>query len=149
MKRKWLVVGIIFISIWVSVPVVAPFIHMKPIYMLGSPTIDITPSDGLYWNDHKIVDYPVPLFLHYYFKIWATIPITIFINASDAEGFERVEFYINDLLQFTMMGPGPQYGISYNVTIPPFHHSSTFGIKVYVNGGEVMSDNVTIYRLFP
>lgn len=149
MKRNWLAVGIILFSIWVSVPVVAPSVDMKHIDTLYSSTIDIIPSDGLYWNDHKITEYPVPLFLHYYFKINARIRITVSINASDAGGFDRVEFYINDLLYNTIAGPESQYVFSFDVTVTPFHHSPTYGIKVYVHGGDVISDNVTLYRLFP
>jgi len=144
---KWLAVGIILLFVGASVAVTGNSVQKKTKTMQDTPSIELTPSDGLYWNDRKIAEYPVPLFLHYYFKIKATIPIVITIET--LEGFEWIEIYINDLLQEIIEGPGPVYAYSFNVTVTPFHHSPTFGIKVCLYGEEILSDNVTIYRLFP
>lgn len=148
MKRKYFVIGIILLFIGANTTVSGTPVEKKTMCKTDPTMIDITPHDGLYWNDCKIAEYPVPLFLHYYFKIWATIPIGITIETSG--DLQRIEIYINELLQETIYGPGPAYSWSYNVTITPFHHSLTFGIKVlYFESEEVISDNVTIYRLFP
>jgi len=143
-----LAVGIILVFIGASVAVTGNSVQKKTKTMQETAVIEHTPSDGLYWNDRKIAEYPVPLFLHYYFKIWATIPIGITIETSG--DLQRIEIYINELLQETIYVPGPVYSWSYDVTITPFHHSQTFGIKLfYFDSEEVISDNVTIYRLFP
>ena len=148
MKRKCLAVGIILVFIGASVAVTGNSVQKKTKTMQETAVIEHTPSDGLYWNDRKIAEYPVPLFLHYYFKIWATIPIVITIETSG--DLERIEIYINELLQTTIEGAGPVYAWSYNVTVTPFHHSMTIGIKIfYFDSEEVISDNVTIYRLLP
>ena len=148
MKRNCFVIGIILLFIGANATVAGSSVEKKTMCTIDPPMIDITPDDGLYWNDHKIAEYPVPLFLHYYFKIWATIPIVITIETSG--DLERIEIYINELLQETIYGPGPVYSWSYDVTITPFHHSQTFGIKLfYFDSEEVISDNVTISRLFP
>jgi hypothetical protein len=148
MKRKWLAIGIMLLFVGASVPVAGNFIHKKTVFTADTPTIERTPSNGLYWNDRKIAEYPVLLFLHYYFKIRATFSITITIDTGDS-GFNTIEFYLNGLLQTTIVGPGPTYAWVYNVTVTPFHHSLTLGIKAYIFDGEIFSDNVTIYRLFP
>jgi len=115
-----------------------------------TPTIEHTPSNGLYWNDRKIAEYPAIFFLHYYFKIKATIPIVITIDVGSSGSINRVEFYINGALQSTIQGPGPAYSWTYEILVTPFHHSMTFTITVVLNNGEeVLNDNVTIYRLFP
>lgn len=127
-------------------------VQKKTNSMQETPTIEHIHDDGLYWNHQKIAGYSVPLFMHYYFKIWAIIPMIITIDAGGDPGqsIDRVEFYINGVLHETIVGPGPEVSWSYNVTITPFHHSTTIGIKVVCfDSGEVISDNVTIYRLFP
>jgi hypothetical protein len=144
---KWLAVGIILLFIGASVPIVGTSVEKNISSLVDQPTIDITPHDGLYWNDRRIAEYPVPLFLHYYFKIKASIPVVVTIEAS--ADLDKIEIYINDVLQETIVDPGLTYTWSFHVTILPFRHSPTFGIKVYFTAGEFINDNVTIYRLFP
>jgi hypothetical protein len=147
MKRKCVVIGIILLFMGAGVTVGGESVQNKTMLKTNAPTFEHTPGDGVYWNNHKIAEYPVPLFLHYYFRICAIIPITLGFEAS--EGLDRIEIYINELLQETIIGPGPAYSWAFNVIVTPFHHSPTFGIKLYHDGGEIISDNVTIYRLFP
>jgi hypothetical protein len=144
MKREWLAIGIILLFIGANVAVTGNSTQKKTKVMQDTPLIEHTPGDGLYWNERKIAEYPVPFFLHYYCKIKATFTIVM-----TGEGFfEKVEFYYNGVLQETITGAGPAVW-SCDVIITPFHHSPTFGIKAYLGGGEVISDNVTVYRLFP
>lgn len=143
MKRKWLTIGIILLFIGLNVAVMGHSTQKTGTVLHDAPFITHTPDDGLYWNNRKIAEYPVPLFLHYYFKIKAT-----FTLGMSAEGeFEKVEFYLNGVLQETFTGPGP-YVYTWEVMITPFRHSPTLGIKAYPSEGDVISDTITVYRLF-
>lgn len=144
---KCLAVGIILLFLGASGPVVGTSAEKTISSPVDQPTIDITPHKGLYWNDRRIAEYPVPLFLHYYFKIKASIPVVVTIEAS--EDLDRIEIYMNDILQETIEDPGPTYTWSFHVTILPFRHAPTFGVKVYFTAEEFINDTITIYRLFP
>jgi hypothetical protein len=148
MKTKCLAVGIILLFIGANIAVMGNSTQKTTKVMQDTPFIEHTPDDGLYWNDRKIAEYPVLFFLHYYFKFKATFPIIITVN-SGGIGCDKVEIYFNGVLQETITGPGPVYVWPFEVTVTPFHHSLTGGIKVYLISGEVLSDNVTVYRLFP
>jgi hypothetical protein len=146
---KCLAVGIILLVIGASGPIVRTSAEKNISSLVDQPTIDITPHDGLYWNDRKIAEYPVPLFLHYYFKIKASIPVVVTIEAS--ANLDKIEFYINDVLQETIDSPGSNITLSFPMTIFPFRHSPKVGIKVFLYAEEliILWGTRTIYRLFP
>jgi hypothetical protein len=158
MKQKCLAVGIILLFIGTCITTAIAPVTDKPLVAAGNspqkktnvmqdnPIIGHIPDDGLYWNDRKIAEYPVPLFLHYHFKYRAHF-YPMFIFNDNGSGISKVEFYVDGVLIGTQTSP--PWTFTFRVTVTPFHHSQTFGIKVYFGAEQNYSDNVTIYRLFP
>ncbi len=60
------------------------------------------PENGVYFKEEKILPFCVPLVISGNITIWWEV-----INGS---GFNRLDIYINDVLQYTFEGPGPEYG---------------------------------------
>ncbi len=155
--KKASVVGIILLFIGTCViPVIAQNIEKQLVTngnfskntngLHDNNTITHKPDDGLYWNDRKIAEYSVPFYLHYYFRLFAKFYPTFIFN-DNVSGISYIEFYVDGVL----IGNAtcPPWTFTFKVTVTPFHHSLTCGIKVYFYGGQILSDNVTIYRLFP
>jgi len=156
MKKKWLAIGIILLFVGTCIiPAIAQITKkqlvvvgnspQKIIVIQGNHTITHSPGDGLYWNDCKLREYTAPLFLHYHFRFFAPFYPTFTFTVSS--GIMKVEYYIDGGLIETIISP-PWEILPYKVIVTPFYHSPTYGIKVYYNDGP-LSDNVTIYRLFP
>lgn len=145
MKRKWGAVGILLLFSFVSVTGAGTVVQKNTVLPTGTPEIEHIPGDGLYWNDQKIAQYQVPLYLHYYFK-WKAFfhPRFVFHNIS---GLYMIEYYLDGAL--VAEGTAPPWDFNWDIRIPPFGHSSTCGIKIYFENQQTLRDNVTIYRLFP
>ncbi len=102
-----------------------------------------TPENGLYWNDHKIANYSVPLFLHYRFK--REIPMGISISGGDGIVLIMVYYDGQGSIQ-----TAPPFGWPVNpIPVPIFGHAPTLGVRVTFQDGQSIWDNVTVYRLFP
>jgi hypothetical protein len=143
--RKCLAIGIILLSVGANVSTVGSSIQKKMISTEDTPEIDFIPNEGLYWNDQKIAEYHVTLYLHYYFKFKAIFyPRFITHNIS---GIFMVEFYVDGSLIGSVSTEPFEFYCRLIVT--PFRHSSTYGIKIYYGADQSISDNMTIYRLFP
>jgi hypothetical protein len=144
MKTKWVAVGIILLFVGTISGGALTDVGKKPLGSRG--VISHVPMDGLYWNDRRIAEYPVPLYLHYYFKLQAVFQPRFLID-DNITGIELVEFYLDGALIAEVTSP--PWDFYCRLTVIPFHHSHTYGIKVYCSGGETYSDTITIYRLFP
>lgn len=95
------------------------------------------PQNGIYCNNLKILPFIVPLILCGAISIWAEV-------VPDDSGMDRIEFYINDLLQETIQGGGPEY--EFSLTWGPF---SKINVKVIAyTFNETASDEITIWRIF-
>jgi hypothetical protein len=145
MKRKWIAIGIIVLFAGANVAVAGNSVQKKTISAGDLPEIEFIPNDGLYWNDHKIKEYHDPLYLHYYFK-WKAVFHPRFITHNISSIF-MVDFYVNGALVGTVTTAPFEFYCS--VTLIPFLHSSTYGVKIYYGAGQTIRDNTTIYRLFP
>jgi len=102
-----------------------------------------TPENGVYWNDHKIANYSVPLYLHYRFK--REIPIGISI-IGDVIG--DIWYSLDGGAWIPYTGGGWFWSV-HPVVVPAFGHSPTLGVKVVFQDGQSIWDNLTVYRLFP
>jgi len=153
MKKKCVALGIILLLMGMSiisttVGVSSPhqsnkFTGEKENSLQGNVTVRFTyPENGIYWNDHKIARFPVPLILHYYFS--DTITINLEINGT--ENIDKIDYYLNGLLQFTWTGPGA-FPWESKMPLAPFSHTS-LKITAYTPFGESGIDEITIYRLF-
>lgn len=144
-KRKWAAVGILLLLSFVSVTGAGTVVQKDAVLPTSTPEIQHIPGDGLYWNDQKIAQYPVPLYLHYYFK-WRAVfhPRFVFFNIS---GVFKIEYYLDGALVGEVTTAPWEF--DWDIRIPPFGHSSTCGIKIYFEDQQTLRDNVTIYRLFP
>jgi len=95
------------------------------------------PQNGIYCNNQKILPFFIPLILCGAISIVAEI-------VPNSSGMDRVEFYINDMPQHTVTGPGPAY--VWTLTWSPF---SKINVKVIAyTFNETASDEITIWRIF-
>ncbi len=105
-------------------------------------TFVYVPAGGVYWNDRKLMDLPVPLFLHYYFK--RGIPMMI----TPVGGIQRAEWYLNGVLQFVDTEAPFEWTLVPAPAVPMFGHSVTMMVKAGDGVNEYVSENLTVYRLF-
>jgi hypothetical protein len=163
MKRKGLAVGIILLFVGISS--ISTAICTATINQYGkylnekecSPlreniTVTFTyPENGIYWNNHKIMPFSVPLILFgngelvfHGFRFYRDTPVDYTVESS--VGITLIEFYVDGVL----IG---------NVTTPPyefkglglmtrFSHKNLKIIAYGANQGDWGSDEITIYRLF-
>jgi hypothetical protein len=144
MKRKCLAVGIIllFVGLAITPKIIGTSsrIRNQEIVDYENSTLQVIitrPENGIYFNEEKILPFCVPLILCGNITIW----IEVIANGS---GLDRVEFYINDLLQATIPGSGPVY--SWCLSWRPF---SKLNFKVIAYSfDESASDEIVIWRLF-
>jgi len=119
-------------------------IHKETSIIQDPVVFQHTPENGLYWNDRKVAEYPVPLYLHYYFSHYLG-GIQIYIKG---DNISRVQYYINGAEDFLdteapfgfILGPYP---------LPAFGHGFILTSKVYLDDGQIIRDDWTVYRLFP
>ena len=141
--KKALVVGIIVLFIGMSyIPSISGNID-EPIDKENvndyenSPQVTITkPENGMYFNNQKIFPFFVPLIL--------CGVITIVAKVADGCGSDRVEFSINDVIQETVTGPGPEY--EFSLTWVPFLKINVKVVAYTFNG--TATDEITIWRIF-
>ena len=149
MKRKCLAIGIILL--FFGTCIIPATLGINPVDSNGKnlPEKDLSlfqkginvtfthPENGIYFNDHKILPFYVPLVL--------CGNITIEVVVSNGSGLDRVEFYVNDVLQETVYGfqvPVYEWYLSWE----PF---SKINFKVIAYSfNETASDDIMIWRLF-
>ena len=96
------------------------------------------PENGIYFYNHKILPFCVPLIL--------CGPITVQITVYCDYGVDRIEIYLNDVLQEIIKGPGPTY-----VWGSSFTWASLSKISLKLNVcffNETISDEYPILRIF-
>jgi hypothetical protein len=126
-----------------------------PLMMAGTPLTQTTPvatqddlvfthipANGLYWNTHKIANFPVALFLRL-----RGGKLTDYGGSVTGTNISRVELYAEGYLMITYTSP------PYSWSTPGMHvrilgATPTLTAKVYLTTGGVVWDNMTIYRLF-
>ena len=96
------------------------------------------PFNGIYFYNHKILPFCVPLIL--------CGPITVQITVYCDYGVDRIEIYLNSVLQETIMGPGPTYVWGSSFTWARFSKISLKLAVCFFNG--TISDEYTIWRIF-
>ena len=103
------------------------------------------PASGVYWNDKKLMDLPVPFFLHYYFR--SGIPVSISV---DGGNISWVEFFVGGALAFNATEPPFIFGVLGLKAYVPDHGSAVSPLvaKAYADGQVFVSENYTIYRLW-
>ena len=85
-------------------------------------------SDGVHWEA-----YQTEPFGYWYVRFWT--------NAADkTSGMNRVEFYLNEILQITIIGPGPIY----EWVIPWLENYSVFGL---ICNRQITEENVSFFAL--
>jgi hypothetical protein len=156
MKKKCLAVGIIllFVGTFIIPTTInattmnqyGKNLHQKECSLLQKGiTVTFTyPENAIYWNDHKIAPFSVPLILHYHFHLWILVKLKI----EPLENISKIEFYYNGALLATWFPPGPYPNFD-NIELPMtrFSHAS-LKIIAYTNQGDQGSDEITIWRLF-
>ena len=143
--RKGLIVVIILLFIGVNV---VPGISENIDESKNIETVDniehlplqvtfIRPENGIYFYDHKILPFPVPLVV--------CGKITIEAEIEPISELDRVEYYINDGLHQTISAP-PWFLIWSWGGIP--FSKITFRLIAYDFYGNHASDEITIWTLF-
>ena len=100
------------------------------------------PAPGLYWNNHKLANFPVALYLRLRFG-----KLTEYGGSVTGSNITKVELYAQGYLMITYTQP------PYSWSTPGMHvrilgATPTLTAKVYLKSGDVLTDNMTIYRLF-
>ena len=110
-------------------------------YVDEHSSIEVTitePESGIYRNNNKILPFFIPLVL--------CGAIAIEAEVVPYDEWDRMEIYINGVLQETVFGPGPVYEFA-PLSWSPFLKIK-FGIAVYTFDGNHASDEITIWRIF-
>ena len=115
-----------------------------------SVTFSHYPPNGLYWASHStgnyrvtIGSYPVPLFLRD-----SGGGLDAIGNNVTGDNISRVEFWFKGNLLANLTAPPYIWGIMPGPYLPVFGHSPTYTTKVYMDDGQIIWDNFTVYRLF-
>ena len=101
------------------------------------------PAPGLYWNHHKIANFPVALFIRD-----RGGNLTEMGGSVTGTNISRVELWAEGYLMASYTTP------PYSWTIKPGPHLRIFGQTptltaiVFLTTGDIVWDNMTIYRLF-
>jgi hypothetical protein len=150
--KKILAIGIVFLFIGSGIPALAqstPKSSERNQHTYGQVIFTIFPENGKYWNDRKIADYTVPLFIHYHFKLIMSgkMGIKVFTNDTNVD---RVEYWIGPYLQFIQVViPGPvsaYWGLTYGL----FPHSQSLSLtaKIFWLDGHNESASISVFREF-
>jgi hypothetical protein len=90
------------------------------------------PENGIYWNNHKILPFPVPVILHG--------KLMIVVQAVNCSIF-YVAFYVNDVLQFNATEPGPYVWV--------LSGGRMFSkLTITAKSGDY-TDDISVWRIFP
>jgi hypothetical protein len=139
---NWIFICLLIIGLFV-IPNVCGQTQEKTRPMEDSVVFRHVPENGLYWNERKIADYPVP----FYLRDNSGLIVNIGCNVI-GDNISRLEVLVNNYLLITETSPPYGWGWSPGDYLRMFSHSPTYTTKVYVNDGQVFWDNLTIYRLF-
>jgi hypothetical protein len=151
MKRKCLAVGIILL--FIGTTIIPSTIgsntinsYEKNLYdkesspLQENVTVTITsPENAIYWNEHKIVPFPVPLILH------GDNPVLVRFKIEPLNEINQIELYFNNVLQMTITIP--PFPDSVILFVPFFSHAKAT-IIAYSSHGQG-SGEITVWRLFP
>ena len=99
------------------------------------------PENAIYWNEHKIVPFSVPLILHSKGDIYVQIEFTI----EPLEKVSYLELYINDVLQVTIFSP--PFPDKLILPVPPLSYAKST-IIVGTPGEPQNSASIIVWRLF-
>jgi len=103
------------------------------------------PGNGVYWNERKLMDLPVLLFLHYHFKLRIPVKVRFTANVSDDVG--RVVFYIDGAQQFIDTEPPYQWTLGpIFVRVPP-RGQGALVFNVSIDNVNYYRFSFTVYRL--
>jgi hypothetical protein len=142
--KKILVVGVILLFFGLTT---LPSSSMPVIKAQPSKTDSVSfifyPANGLYWNNHTIANYSVPLFLRLKGGNISHLKLKVI-----GDNIDRVEFWIGHYFQFTAGPPDPCWILNGPFHIRPFNHYGPYTIKVYMDSGLLIWYNYTVYRWF-
>jgi hypothetical protein len=114
---------------------------------IDTVTFSHIPANGMYWNGRKIADYPVPLAIRAKGGFVAGVGCNV-----TGTNISRVEVWVSTwdgkYLDGNLTSPPFQWYIAPGPHISVFSHSPTYSTKVYMDDGQIIWDNLTIYRLF-
>jgi len=140
------IVGILVVSLCLLAPIAiagSGSVGKERSVVKDPVTFVYTPANGVYWNDRKLMDLPVPLFLHYHFRPRIPMGISVF-----GDGITKVVFYLNGAQQFIDTEP-PYQWILPPMVVPMFGHTVyPVMVEAWVGNDVYVSDNLTVYRLF-
>jgi hypothetical protein len=109
------------------------------------------PENGIYWNDHKIMPFSVPLIVHgngelvfHDFRFYRDTPVNFTIESSVS--ITLIEFYVDGVLIGNVTEPPYEFEAPYLMT--RFSHINLKIIAYGTNQDDWGSDEITIYRLF-
>jgi len=97
------------------------------------------PENAIYWNDHKIAPFFVPLVLRG--------PIGIECTIEPSDEIDMVEYYVNGVLCY--INTEPPFFWPYGLLTWGSFSKISFAVIAYGTGGTQGSDEITIYRIFP
>lgn len=137
--------GVLISCLLLSTPLMTaatPQAQTTPTAKLDSLVFTHIPANGLYWNTHKIANFPVAFYLRL-----RGGTLTDMGGSVTGPDISRVELYAEGYLMKTYTAP------PYNWSTPGMHirilgSTPTLTAKVYLTTGGIVWDNMTIYRLF-
>lgn len=141
--KKILVVGVVLMFLGVTLPTISNLSTIKAQPVKSDlVTINNFPSNGMYWNDHKINSYTSPLFVHLRGGFLPQINFNITGN-----DISKVEIWTEYGIR--LQSNTPPYNLYLTgIHLLPFSHTATYTTKVYLNNGLIISDNYSVSRLF-
>jgi hypothetical protein len=101
-----------------------------------------SPAIGLYWNDHKIANYPIPLFLRLKGGNITRLKLEVI-----GDNISRVEYWEGLYLQY-IGGPPDSCLILSGVHLKPFSQLGYWTVKVFMDDGQIIWYYYTAYRWF-
>jgi len=160
MKRKCLAVGIILLFIGTSIistAINATSInyYRKNLYerecspLRENVTVSFMfPENGIYWNDHKIAPFSVPLILHGNGILLDKnlILTTVKFKIEPLENISEIDVYIDGILWWTWTQPEP-FIDTLGLPMTRFSHANAT-IIAYTPAGTWGSNEITVWRLF-
>jgi hypothetical protein len=139
--KRLLVVGVILLFLGSSIPVLAHS-NLKIINPANSLVFHHTPEDGVYYYGNIIWKASNPIFLiETKFFAWLGSNVT-------GENIRQVEFFFNGYSAWNETSS--PYGFYLGSTFMMYRFSTQYhwGTKVYMNDGQIIWDNFSVYRIF-
>lgn len=139
-------IGVIISCFLLSTPLMiaaTPKTQTNPTATQDALVFTHIPTPGLYWNTHKIANFPVALFIRD-----RGGKLTEMGGSVTGPNISRVELWAEGYLMTTITTPPYNWSVKPGPHLRIFGQTQTLTAKVFLATGDIVLDNMTIYRLF-